>query len=109
MTPGKCVQHCDYVICQPKYQPIIHNYLCDFHFERQAEPSTYTMACEVFLDQGSNPCPLHWQADSQSLDHQGSHGKVVNICTWETNATELDLLLALNARMKSQFILNSPS
>ena len=62
------------------------------------------MACEVFLDQGSNPCPLHWQADSQSLDHQGSHGKVVNICTWETNATELDLLLALNAHMKSQFI-----
>ena len=21
-------------------------------------------ACEIFLDQGSNPCPLHWQADS---------------------------------------------
>ena len=24
------------------------------------------------LEQGSNPCPLHWQADSQPLDHQGS-------------------------------------
>ena len=23
-------------------------------------------------DQGSNPCPLHWQADSQPLRHQGS-------------------------------------
>ena len=23
-------------------------------------------------DQGSNPCPLHWQADSQPLHHQGS-------------------------------------
>ena len=22
------------------------------------------MACGIFLDQGSNPCPLHWQADS---------------------------------------------
>ena len=22
------------------------------------------VACEVFLNQGSNPCPLHWQADS---------------------------------------------
>ena len=22
--------------------------------------------------QGSNPCPLHWQADSQTLRHQGS-------------------------------------
>ena len=21
-------------------------------------------ACEIFLDQESNPCPLHWQADS---------------------------------------------
>ena len=21
-------------------------------------------ACEIFPDQGSNPCPLHWQADS---------------------------------------------
>ena len=26
----------------------------------------------VFPDQGSNPCPLHWQADSQPLRHQGS-------------------------------------
>ena len=25
-----------------------------------------------FPDQGSNPCPLHWQADSQPLRHQGS-------------------------------------
>ena len=23
-------------------------------------------------DQGSNPCPLHWQADSQPLRHEGS-------------------------------------
>ena len=29
-------------------------------------------ACGIFLDQGSNPCPLHWQADSQPLHHQGS-------------------------------------
>ena len=29
-------------------------------------------ACEIFPDQGSNPCPLHWQADSQPLRHQGS-------------------------------------
>lgn len=30
-------------------------------------------ACGMFLDQGSNPCPLDWQADS-ALDHQGSPG-----------------------------------
>ena len=33
-------------------------------------------ACGIFPDQGSNPCPLNWQADSQPLRHQGSpyHG-----------------------------------
>ena len=30
--------------------------------------------CGIFPDQGSNPCPLHWQADSQPLHHQGSPG-----------------------------------
>ena len=29
-------------------------------------------ACGIFPDQGSNPCALHWQADSQPLHHQGS-------------------------------------
>ena len=29
-------------------------------------------ACGIFPDQGSNLCPVHWQADSQSLRHQGS-------------------------------------
>ena len=29
-------------------------------------------ACGIFPDQGSNPRPLHWQADSQPLHHQGS-------------------------------------
>ena len=34
-------------------------------------PSCST-ACGILPDQGSNPCPLHWQADSQPLRHQGS-------------------------------------
>ena len=29
--------------------------------------------CEIFLAQGSNPCPLHWQVDSYPLCHQGSY------------------------------------
>ena len=29
-------------------------------------------ACGIFPDQGSNPCPLPWQVDSQPLRHQGS-------------------------------------
>ena len=31
-----------------------------------------SVACGIFLDQGSNPCPLRWQADSYSAYHQGS-------------------------------------
>ena len=34
-------------------------------------PSCFA-ACGIFPDQGSNPCPLHWQVDSQPLRHQGS-------------------------------------
>ena len=29
-------------------------------------------ACGTLPDQGSNPCPLHWRADSQPMRHQGS-------------------------------------
>ena len=28
------------------------------------------MACGIFLDQGPNPCPLHWPADSYPLLQQ---------------------------------------
>ena len=35
----------------------------------------------IFPDQGSNPCPLHWQADSQPLRHQGNpRDTLVLIC-----------------------------
>ena len=34
-------------------------------------PSCST-ACGILPDQGSNPCPLHRQADSQPLRHQGN-------------------------------------
>ena len=37
-------------------------------------------ACGIFPDQGSNPCPLHWQADSQPLRHQGSPGWPLILC-----------------------------
>ena len=39
-------------------------------------PSRST-ACGIFPDQGSNPCALHWQADSQPLRHQGSPGSSI--------------------------------
>ena len=34
-------------------------------------------ACGIFPDQGSNPCPQHWQADPQPLRHQESPGNAV--------------------------------
>ena len=37
-----------------------------------------SVAHGIFLDQGSNPCPLHWQVDSYLLYHQGSPGPVFN-------------------------------
>ena len=33
---------------------------------------SYSEACGIFLDQGWNPCLLHWQTDSLPLSHQGS-------------------------------------
>ena len=37
-------------------------------------------ACGILPEQGLNPCPLHWQADSQPLRHQGSPVVFFNIC-----------------------------
>ena len=43
-------------------------------------------ACGILPDQGSNPCPLHWQADSQPLHHQGSSKVLFTmefyLCLW---------------------------
>ena len=37
-----------------------------------AQGLSCSAACGIFPDQGSNPCPLHWQAESQPLHHQGN-------------------------------------
>ena len=31
----------------------------------------------IFLDQGSNPCALHWQVDSYPVYYQGSPGDIL--------------------------------
>ena len=41
-------------------------------------------ACGILPDQASNPCPLHWQADSQPLRHQGSPGSEF----WPTTSSQ---------------------
>ena len=37
-----------------------------------AHGPSHSTACGIFLERGTNLCPLHWQADSQPLLHQGS-------------------------------------
>ena len=39
-------------------------------------------ACGILPDQGSNLCPLHWQADSQPLRHQGSPAHFLCMQLW---------------------------
>ena len=41
-----------------------------------AQGPSCSAACGIFPDQGLNLCPLHWQADSQPLRHQGSRRAV---------------------------------
>ena len=53
-------------------------------------------ACGIFPNQGSNPCPLHWGADSQPLRHQGSPVSIYSTCV-------------LNKKMLSRQLLKNPS
>ena len=49
-------------------------------------------ACGIFPDQGSNPCPLDWQADSQPLHHQGS--PLITFCwNWTVRTVETEVNL----------------
>ena len=41
-----------------------------------------SVASGIFPDQGSNPCPLHRQADSQPLRHQGSPRWIFLLFLW---------------------------
>ena len=51
-----------------------------------------SVACGIFPDQGSYPCPLHWQADSQPLRHQGSP-----LVFWRLLYTSILLFLGCNS------------
>ena len=42
---------------------------------------SFLIKCGIFLDQGSNPCPLHWQTGSYPLHHQGSPNPLLLIPT----------------------------
>ena len=55
-------------------------------------------ACGILPDQGSNPCPLHRQADSQPLRHQGSPNLYLLwiACVWVLLFIQLDRLWVSN-------------
>ena len=56
-------------------------------------------ACGILPDQGSNPCPLHWQADSPPLRHQGSPlYNVFNDCSGSHEAFFSKLWQTLHTR-----------
>ena len=51
-------------------------------------------ACGIFPDQGSNPCPLHWQVDSQPLRHQGSPKLLLSVVRERRSGIQLRALPA---------------
>ena len=61
------------------------SYCCDFLMWRSSRHAGFrtcvlhglscSAACGIFLDQGSNLCPLQWQADSYLLHYEGSPGR----------------------------------
>ena len=56
-------------------------------------------ACGIPPDQGSNPRPLHWQADSQPLRHQGSprHISFLSQLYWDI----IEMSYCISLRCKS--------
>ena len=46
--------------------------------------------CGVFPGQGSNPCLLHWQADSLPLSHQGSPNKYILLKNADSDSVGLE-------------------
>ena len=66
-------------------------------------------ACAIFPDQGSNRCPLHWQADSYPPCHQGSRGhfsirlSVLSLTCSSSSLYILDISLSSDLSIASIF------
>ena len=45
---------------------------CDMRVQQLRRMQSCPEAYGIVSSQGPDPCPLHWQADSQPLGHQGS-------------------------------------
>ena len=64
-----------------------------------AHGSSCSAACGIFPEQGSNPCPLHWQADSQPLRHQGSPDHVIFILHFVNLVYDVDWFADIKASL----------
>ena len=49
-----------------------HSWALDYTLNSLAHRLSCSVAGRIFLDQGWNPWVLHWQAESLTLNHQGS-------------------------------------
>ena len=65
-----------------------------------------SMACGILPDQGSNPCPLHRQADSQTLRHQGSPIYFIKKLFLETKHFVRRVILSYTCKFLSFFFFN---
>ena len=52
-------------------------------------------ACRIFLDQGSNPHPLHWPVDSYPLCHPGRPRSLILILYYTANCVSWEHMLTL--------------
>ena len=65
-------------------------------------------ACGIFPDQGSNPCRLHWQADSEPLRHQGSPTLCLLISTFCPNRGQTRRKLLGEHRLRIRWLVGEP-
>ena len=57
-------RHAGFSSCGLRASVVVARGLWSSGSEVVAQGLSCSMACEIFPDQGSKPCPLHWQADS---------------------------------------------
>ena len=81
------------------------------HRLRSCGPRTCSETCGIIPDQDSNPCPLHWQADSQPLRHQGSPQVILSFTSLGSSAVEhsQDSLLARTRKALSGASVSLPA
>ena len=68
---GKWASHCSGFSCCRAQALGVQASVADLGSVVVVHELSCLMTCGIFLDQGLNSCPLHWQADSLLLDHRG--------------------------------------